>query len=97
MDLKQPNLTQKPVGDRIIVKPDLISKETESGIILADNVDRKSLTGTIISIGDETEHKFQVKPGMRIRFGLYSGTEIQEEGEEPLLIMRQEDIYTIIT
>jgi chaperonin GroES len=89
-------MNQRPVGDRIIVKPDIPEDKTEGGIILAETSKEKCLTGTVLSIGDETENKFTVRPGMRVRFGMYSGTEIQEMNEDPLLIMREVDIYTII-
>jgi len=90
-------MNQIPVGDRIIVKPDVPEEVTKGGIVLADTAKEKSLIGTVISIGDEKRNKFQIQPGMRVRFGVYSGTEIQEKDEETLLIMREEDIYTIIS
>lgn len=90
-------MKQRPVGDRIIVKPDVPEEVTKGGIVLAETAKEKSLVGTVISIGNQTENVFQVRPGMRVRFGMYSGTEIQEKDEEPLLIMREEDIYTIIS
>lgn len=90
-------MNEKPVGDRLLVKPDPVEEVTKGKIILSENAQEKSLIGTVISIGNEKEHKFYIRPGMRVRFGVYSGTEIQEEDEEVLLIMRQEDIYTIIS
>lgn len=88
---------QTPVGDRILVKPDVPEEKSSGGIIYTEEHKPKSLVGIVIAIGDETKHEFQVRPGQRVRFGVYSGTYIQEQDEDELLIMRQEDIYTIIT
>lgn len=89
-------MTQIPVGERIIVKPDPVEEITKGGIVLADTAKEKSIIGTVISIGDEKRFKFQLKPGQRVRFSQYAGTEIQNKGEEPLLVMREDEIYTII-
>jgi len=90
-------MSEKPVGDRLLVKPDPKEEKTSGGIVLSENAQENSLVGTVLAIGNEKECKFYIRPGMRVRFGSYSGTEIQEKDEPVLLIMRQEDIYTIIS
>lgn len=89
-------MNQRPVGDRIIVKPDAKKETTKGGIFIAETAKEKVLTGTVVAIGNETKNTFEVKVGNRVRYGQYSGTEIQEDGEETLLLMREDEIFTII-
>ena len=43
----------KPLGDRVLVKPDLEEEVTASGIVLPDTVDReKKAYGTIVALGN---------------------------------------------
>ena len=88
------NLT--PLHDRVIVKR-IEEKETvRGGIIIPDSAKEKPMEGEIIAVGSGKREKgelisLDVKPGDRVLFGKYSGTEIKIEDEE-LLILREEEI-----
>jgi chaperonin GroES len=88
------NLT--PLHDRVIVKR-IEEKETiKGGIIIPDSAKEKPQEGEVIAVGAGKREKgelipLDVKPGDRVLFGKYSGTEIKVEGEE-LLILREEEI-----
>ena len=88
------NLT--PLHDRVIVKR-IEEKETvKGGIIIPDSAKEKPQEGEVIAVGSGKREKgelipLDVKPGDRVLFGKYSGTEIKLEGEE-LLILREEEI-----
>jgi len=88
------NLT--PLHDRVIVKR-IEEKETvKGGIIIPDSAKEKPQEGEVIAVGAGKREKgelipLDVKPGDRVLFGKYSGTEIKLEGEE-LLILREEEI-----
>jgi len=88
------NLT--PLHDRVIVKR-IEEKETvKGGIIIPDSAKEKPQEGEVIAVGAGKREKAEripldVKPGDRVLFGKYSGTEIKLEGEE-LLILREEEI-----
>jgi chaperonin GroES len=88
------NLT--PLHDRVIVKR-IEEKETvKGGIIIPDSAKEKPQEGEVIAVGRGKREKgeliaLDVKPGDRVLFGKYSGTEIKLEGEE-LLILREEEI-----
>jgi chaperonin GroES len=88
------NLT--PLHDRVIVKR-IEEKETvRGGIIIPDSAKEKPMEGEIIAVGSGKREKgelipLDVKPGDRVLFGKYSGTEIKVEDEE-LLILREEEI-----
>jgi len=88
------NLT--PLHDRVIVKR-IEEKETiKGGIIIPDSAKEKPQEGEVIAVGPGKREKgeliaLDVKPGDRVLFGKYSGTEIKLEGEE-VLILREEEI-----
>jgi chaperonin GroES len=88
------NLT--PLHDRVIVKR-IEEKETvRGGIIIPDSAKEKPQEGEVIAVGAGKREKgervpLDVKPGDRVLFGKYSGTEIKVEDED-LLILREEEI-----
>jgi len=88
------NLT--PLHDRVIVKR-IEEKETvKGGIIIPDSAKEKPQEGEVIAVGAGKREKgelipLDVKPGDRVLFGKYSGTEIKLEGDE-LLILSEEEI-----
>src|SRR5262252_5979780 len=88
------NLT--PLHDRVIVRR-IEEKETvKGGIIIPDSAKEKPQEGEVIAVGSGKREKgelipLDVKPGDRVLFGKYSGTEIKIEGED-LLILREEEI-----
>ncbi|RKY99927.1 MAG: co-chaperone GroES [Ignavibacteriae bacterium] len=91
----------KPLGDRIVVKPMEAEEKTKGGIILPDTVKEKPVEGTIGAAGpgrksdDGKIVEMEVKVGEKILYGKYSGTEVNIEGEE-YLIMRESDIFAIV-
>ena len=90
-----------PLGDRVIVEPKEAEETTKGGIILPDTAKEKPIEGKIVAVGpgkitDEgKEVKMSVKVGDTVLYGKYSGTEINIEGSE-YLIMRESDILAII-
>ena len=91
----------KPLADRVIVKPAEALEVSKGGIILPDTAKEKPIEGTIVAIGpgkvgdDGKVVKLKVKVGDKILYGKYSGTEVQVEGVD-YLIMRESDIFAII-
>jgi chaperonin GroES len=91
----------RPLQDRVIVRRLEEEEKTKGGIIIPDTAKEKPQEGKVIAVGKGkvTEEgkviPLDVKPGDRILFGKYSGTEIKIEGEEHL-IMREEDILGVI-
>ncbi len=88
------NLT--PLHDRVIVKRIEEKETTRGGIIIPDTAKEKPMEGEIIAVGAGKREKgeripLDVKPGDRVLFGKYSGTEVKIDDEE-LLILREEEI-----
>ena len=91
----------KPLGDRVIVKPKEAEETTKGGIILPDTAKEKPIEGSIVAVGpgkyeDGKLVDLTVKVGDTVLYGKYGGTEITVEDEE-YLIMRESDIYRIVS
>lgn len=88
--------TIQPLGDRVLIEPDAPETKTASGIIIPDTAKEKPLKGTVIAAGKgKKDEPITVKKGDKVLFGKYSGTEIQIEGKD-LLIMKEADIYAVL-
>jgi len=91
----------RPLHDRVVVRRIEQQDKTAGGIIIPDTAKEKPMEGEIIAVGpggrDENGKlvPIDVKPGDRILFGKWSGTEVKIGGEE-LLIMKESDIMGVI-
>lgn len=91
----------RPLQDRIIVKRIDEEATTAGGIIIPDTAKEKPQEGKVIAVGkgklgdDGKLIKPDVKKGDRILFGKYSGTEVNIDGGEAL-IMREDDVLGVI-
>ncbi|MCK4448747.1 MAG: co-chaperone GroES [Candidatus Marinimicrobia bacterium] len=91
----------KPLGDRVVVKPSTPEEKSSGGIILPDTAKEKPQEGKITAVGpgkvseNGTKIPMELKVGNRVLYGKYSGTEVQIDGEDHL-IMRESDILAIL-
>jgi chaperonin GroES len=91
----------RPLHDRVVVRRVEQESKSAGGIIIPDTAKEKPMEGEIIAVGpggrDENGKliPIDVKPGDRILFGKWSGTEVKIGGEE-LLIMMESDIMGVI-
>ena len=91
----------KPLSDRIVVKPAPAEEKTASGIILPDTAQEKPQIGTIMAVGPGKTSdtgdlvKMSLKKGDKVLYGKYSGTEVNIDGED-LLIMKESDILATL-
>jgi chaperonin GroES len=88
------NLT--PLHDRVVVRRIEEKESVKGGIIIPDSAKEKQQEGEIIAVGSGKREKgelvpLDVKPGDRVLFGKYSGTEIKIDDEE-LLILKEDEI-----
>ena len=103
------SLKIKPLEDRVVVEPLAADEKTASGIILPDTAQEKPQQGTVLVVGEGKKcdckegscndcsccSKSALKPGDKVLYGKYSGTEIVHDGKE-LLIMRESDILAVL-
>ena len=86
----------KPLADRVLVEPANAEEKTAGGIIIPDTAKEKPQKGTIVAVGPGTpDQKLTLKVGDAVLYGKYSGTEINYEGID-YLIMKEADIYAVI-
>ncbi len=89
-------LNIKPLADRVLVEPAAAETKTSSGIIIPDTAKEKPQKGKIVAVGPGTkENPVTVKVGDVVLYGKYSGTELNHEGND-YLIMKENDILAII-
>lgn len=91
----------RPLQDRVIVKRIAEEEKSKGGIIIPDTAKEKPQEGKVVAVGKGKANEdgkvipLDVKVNDRVLFGKYSGSEINIDGEEHL-IMREEDILGII-
>ena len=90
------NVKIKPLADRVLIQPMEAEEKTSSGIIIPDTAKEKPQKGTVVAVGPGTkDEKMDLKAGDMVLYGKYSGTEIEIDNND-YLIMRQSDILAII-
>jgi chaperonin GroES len=91
----------RPLGDRVLIKRIKEEELTKGGIVIPDTAKEKPQEGKVIAVGkgkytDEGKLiPIEVRSGDKILFGKYSGSEVQLDGEEHI-IMREDDILGIL-
>ncbi len=90
------NLNVKPLADRVLVEPAVAESKTVGGIIIPDTAKEKPQKGTVVAVGPgKKDEPMTVSNGDTVLYGKYSGTEINVDGKD-YLIMRESDILAII-
>jgi chaperonin GroES len=91
----------RPLYDRVLVKRLEAQDDRHGRIIIPDTAKEKPQEGKIIAVGtgrmteDGKKLPLALKEGDRILFGKYSGSEVQLDGQE-YLIMKEEDVLGIV-
>ncbi len=91
----------RPLHDRVLVRRIEQDEKTAGGIIIPDTAQEKPTEGEVLAVGSgvrDENGKLQpldVTAGDRILFGKWSGTEVDLDGEE-LLIMKESDIMGVL-
>lgn len=90
------NVKVTPLHDRVIVEAAAAEEKTSSGIIIPDTAKEKPQRGKIVAVGTgKKDEPMTVKVGDTVLYGKYSGTEVQIDGKD-YLIMRESDIFAVI-
>jgi chaperonin GroES len=91
----------RPLHDRVVVRRLEQEEKTAGGIIIPDTAKEKPQQGEIIAVGpgarDESGkvNPLDVKPGDKVLFGKWSGTEVRIDNED-LLVMKESDIMGVL-
>ena len=91
----------RPLHDRLLVKRIEEKETTKGGLIIPDTAQEKPMEVKIIAAGkgkvdeDGNPRPLDVHKGDRVLFSKYSGTEIQLEVHEHLII-RQDEVLAVL-
>jgi len=91
----------KPLHDRILLRRLESDAKTAGGIIIPDTAKEKPAQAEVIAIGTGARDEagklipLAVKEGDLVLFSKWSGTEVQIDGEE-LLVVKESDIMGIL-
>ncbi|MBP8809234.1 MAG: co-chaperone GroES [Kofleriaceae bacterium] len=94
-------MTIRPLHDRILVKRLEEETKTAGGLFIPDTAKEKPIQAKVVAVGagkrdkDGKLHALDVKPGDKVLFSKYSGTEVKIDGEEHL-IMREDDLLAVL-
>lgn len=91
----------RPLGDRVLVKPNKEEEITASGIVLPDTVDKeKKAEGTVLALGDgEKLAKLNLKVGDKVLFEKWGGEEVKigkGKDEEEYKILPHDKVLAVI-
>ena len=82
----------KPLGDKVLVKPNTSDEKTAGGIVLPDSAKERPQEGTVVAVGtgrvldNGQKVEIGVKEGDVVIYSKYGGTEIKIEGTEHLIL-----------
>lgn len=90
------SLNIRPLADRVVIRPAEAEEKTASGLYIPDTAKEKPHRGTVLAVGPgKKDEPTMVKVGDTVLYGKYSGTEIQIDGTD-YLIMKESDIFAIV-
>ncbi len=89
-----------PLNDRVVLKQLVAEETTKSGIVLPGQAKEKPQQAEVIAVGpggvvDGKEVKMEVKVGDKVIYSKYSGTEVEIE-DENYIIVKQSDILAVV-
>ena len=86
-----------PLADRVAIRPLEESETMKGGLYIPDTAKEKPIQGDVIAVGSGRLEKgervpMDLKVGDRVVYGKYSGTQVDLEGEEIILIKESDVI-----
>ncbi len=95
--------TIKPLNDKILIKR-AKAQTSKGGILLPESAQEKPREGEVLAVGpgkyDDSgrQEPLNVKPGDRVIFSSYAGTEVEtEDKNNEYLIVAERDILGIVS
>ncbi|MCW2242525.1 co-chaperone GroES [Azospirillum canadense] len=95
-------MTFRPLHDRVVIRRVEEDARTPGGIIIPDTAKEKPMQGDVVAVGPGARDEqgrlqpLDVKPGDRVLFGKWAGTEVKIDNED-YVIMKETDIMAVIT
>jgi chaperonin GroES len=92
----------RPLHDRVVLRRLTAEEKTAGGIIIPGTAQEKPTEAEVVAVGPGARNEqgqvvpLEVKPGDKVLFGKWSGTEVKLNNEE-LLIVKESDILGIVS
>ena len=86
-----------PLADRVAIRPSEDTETMKGGLYIPDTAKEKPIQGDVVAVGGGRLEKgervpMELKVGDRVVYGKYSGTQVELEGEEIILIKESDVI-----
>lgn len=86
-----------PLADRVAIRPMEETEQMKGGLYIPDTAKEKPIQGEVIAVGPGRMEKgdrvaMELKVGDRVVYGKYSGTQVELDGEEIILIKESDVI-----
>ncbi len=91
----------RPLGDRVVIKPNPKEETTKGGIIIPDTAKEKPQEGIVTAVGSGRlldnggRAVMELHEGDHVLFAKYGGTEIILD-DERYLVLRESDILAVL-
>ena len=91
----------RPLGDRVVVKPDSREETTRGGIIIPDTAKEKPHEGIVTAVGsgrlldNGKRSEMELREGDHVLFAKYGGTEIILD-DDTYRVLRENDILAVL-
>jgi chaperonin GroES len=87
----KPRLKVFPLADRVAIKPMEETTQMRGGLHIPDSAKEKPIQGDVIAVGPGRLEKgervpMELRVGDRVVYGKYSGSTVELDGEEIILI-----------
>lgn len=92
----------RPLQDKVLVKRKVLAEKTDGGIFIPESAQtrKKMLEGTVVEVGPGKTYNggvtkpVGVKPGERVLFEPFVGTEVPDQKEH--LLLEEKDLLAVI-
>src|SRR5947207_13210567 len=86
-----------PLADRVAIRPMEETEEMKGGLYIPDTAKEKPIQGEVIAVGPGRREKGQrvpmeLKVGDRVVYGKYTGSQVELDEEESILIKESDVI-----
>jgi chaperonin GroES len=96
------NVGFRPIGNQVLIRAEANASKSAGGILIPDSAQGRPTEGVVLAVGQGSRNDkgelipLDVKPGDKIMFGKFTGTELSLNGNR-LLIMKETDILGILS
>ena len=89
-----------PLFDRVVIKPEIQTSTTKSGIVLPSTSQERPQMGKVVAVGsgldiDSNNIGMQVRVGDVVLFNKFAGSEVKID-DETFIVLRQIDLIAIM-